>query len=124
MLRKIMEMEKHRKRLLEGGGEEAIEKQHKKGKLTARERIERLLDPVTFQEIDLWISPIKTGFDIDERNLPGDAVIAGFGKIHNRPVYVFSEDMTVLGGTFGSAFHHKVTRIMEMAGEKGFHMYK
>jgi acetyl-CoA carboxylase carboxyltransferase component len=114
-----MEVEKHRKRLLEGGGEEATEKQHKKGKLTARERIERLLDPVTFQEIDLWISPIKTGFDIDERNLPGDAVIAGFGKIHDRPVYVFSEDMTVLGGTFGSAFHHKVTRIMEMAGEKG-----
>jgi acetyl-CoA carboxylase carboxyltransferase component len=119
MLDGIKETEERRKRLFEGGGAKAIEKQHQIGKLTARERIEKLFDRGTFQEIDLWIRPIKTGFDVDERELPGDAVITGFGKIHNRPVYALSEDMTVLGGTFGSGFHHKVTRIMEMAREKG-----
>ena len=119
MQNKIEEIEGRRKRLYEGGGAKQIERQHKAGKLTARERIHLLLDPGTFQEIDLWIHPIKTGFDIDGRELPGDAIITGFGEIHGRPFYVISEDFTVLGGTFGSGFHHKMTRIMEMAVENG-----
>lgn len=119
MLNKIKEIEKRRSRLFEAGGSKQVEKQHQLGKLTARERIYKLLDPGTFQEMDLWISPIKTGFDIDERELPGDAVITGFGEIHGRPFYVISEDLTVIGGTFGSGFHHKITRMMEMAVEKG-----
>jgi len=116
---KVKDIEERRKLLLGGGGIEAVRRQHGRGKLTARERVEKLIDAGSFQEIDLWIRPIKTGFDVDNRILPGDAVITGFGKIHDRPVYVFSEDLTVLGGTFGSSFHHKVTRIMEMAREKG-----
>ena len=114
---RIQEVEKKRQHLYQMGGPKPVEKQHQAGKLTARERIDLLLDPGTFQEIDLWIRPIKTGFDIDERELPADAIVTGFGKIHGRPFYVISEDLTVIGGTFGSGFHHKITHIMEMAIE-------
>jgi len=119
MIRIMQGVEIKRKHLHEAGGAKAIEKQHKAGKLTARERVNLLVDPGTFQEIDLWVRPIKTGFDIDSRELPGDAIITGFAKIGGRPFYIISEDMTVIGGTFGAAFHHKITRIMEMAVESG-----
>jgi acetyl-CoA carboxylase carboxyltransferase component len=119
MLDKIKEVEERRKHLLKGGPEKEIARQHQMGKLTARERLEKLLDKGTFEEIDLWIRSIKTGFDVDNRELPGDAIITGFGEINGRPVYVYAEDLTVLGGTFGSGFHHKITRLMEMACEKG-----
>ena len=117
MLDKIKEVKERRDHLLKGGPEREIDRQHKMGKLTARERIEKLFDKGTFREIDLWIRPIKTGFDIDERELPGDAIITGIGEIHGRPIYAFAHDFTVGGGTFGAAFHHKVTRLMEMALE-------
>jgi acetyl-CoA carboxylase carboxyltransferase component len=116
LLQKINEKRKH---LYQGGGSKQVEAQHKAGKQTARERIENLVDPGTFQEIDLWIRSLKTGFDIDERELPGDAIITGFARINNKPVYVISEDLTILGGTFGVGFHHKITRIMQMAVEHG-----
>ena len=118
MLDKIKKVEERRSHLLEGGPLKETERQRKRGKITARGRIEKLFDEGTFKEIDLWVRPIKTGFDIDERELPGDAVIIGIGEIHGRPFYAFSHDITVAGGTFGSSFHHKVTRIMEMALEK------
>ena len=119
MLKKIQEIEERRKRLEQMGGPKPIEAQHKAGKLTARERVDKLVDPGTFQEINLWIRSLKTGFDIDQRELPGDAIVTGFAKINGRPVYVISEDLTVLGGTFGMGFHHKITRIMQMAVEHG-----
>lgn len=119
MLDKIKEIEERRCHLLKGGPLKEVERQHKMGKLTSRERIEKLFDAGTFKEIDLWIRPIKTDFDIDKGELPGDAVTTGIGEINGRPFYVFSHDFTVAGGTFGAAFHHKVTRIMEMALEKG-----
>lgn len=118
MLDKIREIEERRSRLLKGGPLKEIERQHKAGKLTARERIEKLFDAGSFREIDLWIRPIKTGFDIDKDELPADAVITGIGEIHGRPVFAYSHDLTVIGGTFGMASHHKVTRLMEMALEK------
>jgi len=118
MLDKIRKVEERRAYLRKGGPEREIDRQHKMGKLTARERIEKLFDRRTFKEIDLWIRSIKTGFDMDERELPGDGVITGIGKIHGRSVYTYAHDFTVGGGTFGAAFHHKVTRIMEMALEK------
>lgn len=116
---KMKAVDEKRRKLYEGGGAKQVEKQHKAGKMTARERIQLLIDKGSFQEIDLWIRAIKTGFDIDERELPGDAIVTGFGQIHGRPVYVISEDLTVLGGTFGAGFHHKITRSMEMAVENG-----
>jgi methylmalonyl-CoA decarboxylase subunit alpha len=114
----IKEVEERRSVLLKGGPEDQVARQHARGKLTARERIERLFDEGSFREIDLWMRSIKTGFDIDKETLPGDGVITGIGEIHGRPVYAYSHDFTVAGGTFGTTFHHKVTRLMEMALEK------
>ncbi len=114
-LEKIKTVEERRSRLLKGGSAKAIDDQHKRTKLTARERVEKLFDKGTFREIDLWIRPLKTGFDIDERELPGDAVITGTGTVQGRPAYAYSHDYTVAGGTFGSALHHKVTQLMKMA---------
>ena len=117
MLEKNKALEKRRSHLLQGGGAKEVDRQHQQGKLTARERLARLFDEGSFQEIDLWIRPIKTGFDIDQRDLPGDAVITGFGKIHGRTVHAYIHDFTVVGGTMSSGQDHKVTRLMEMAVE-------
>jgi acetyl-CoA carboxylase carboxyltransferase component len=117
MLEKNKAIKDRRSHLLQGGGAKEVDRQHQQGKLTARERLARLFDEGTFQEIDLWIRPIKTGFDIDQRDLPGDAVITGFGKIHGRTVYAYIHDFTVVGGTMSSGQDHKVTRLMEMAIE-------
>jgi len=117
MIDKIKAIEDRRRYLLQGGGTKEVDRQHQQGKLTSRERLARLFDEGTFQEIDLWIRPIKTGFDIDERDLPGDAVITGFGKIHGRTIYAYIHDFTVVGGTMSSGQDHKVTRLMEMAME-------
>lgn len=117
MLDKIKAIEEKRNHLLQGGGVKEVERQHKQSKLTARERLERLFDKGTFQEIDLWIRAIRTGFDIDDRDLPADAVVTGFGKIHGRAMYAYIHDFTVVGGTMSSGQDHKVTRLMEMATE-------
>ncbi len=116
---RIKDLEQRREHLSQGGGEKAIERQHQTTKLFVRERLDRLFDKGTFQEIDLWIRPIKTGFDIDERELPADAVVTGIGRINNRPVCVYAHDFTVLGGSFGSGLRYKVTRMMEMGREWG-----
>ncbi len=112
---KIKELRERRKHLEEGGGDEQIQKQHKRGKLTARERIDILLDPGTFYEIDLWDAPRATGFDIDARELPGDAVVVGSGEIDSRPVYIYAQDFTVMGGTMGSVHARKIIKVMEKA---------
>ncbi len=115
MLDEVQKVEERRQRLLQGGGAKAFERQHELGKLTARERLELLFDPGTFQEEELWIKPIRTGFSIDERELPADAVITGIGKVHGRPVYAYAHDFTVLGGAQSLGMKHKVTRVMEKA---------
>jgi acetyl-CoA carboxylase carboxyltransferase component len=117
MVDRINAIEERRRLLHQGGGTKEVDRQHQQGKLTSRERLEKLFDEGTFQEIDLWIRPIKTGFDIDERELPGDAVITGFGEIYGRTIYAYIHDFTVVGGTMSSGQDHKVTRLMEMAIE-------
>ena len=117
MLDKVKATEDRRGHLLQGGGTKEVERQHQQGKLTARERLTRLFDEGSFQEMDLWIRPIRTGFDIDDRDLPGDAVITGFGKINDRTIYAYIHDFTVVGGTMSSGQDHKVTRLIEMAME-------
>jgi len=117
ILKKISDLEYKRSRLFEAGGKKQVDRQHQTRKLTARERLEELFDESSFQEINLWVRPIKTGFDIDKKEIPGDGVITGFGKVNNRPVYSYSHDFTVMGGTMSSGHDHKVTRIMEMALE-------
>jgi len=111
----MIAVEEKRNRLLQGGGPKEVGRQHGQGKLTARERLTLLFDEGTFQEIDLWIRPVRTGFDIDERELPGDAVITGFGRINGRVVYAYLHDFTVVGGTMSAGNDHKVTRLMEAA---------
>jgi len=102
-----------------GGGPARVEAQHSKGKLTARERIHRLLDEGSFQEVDAYITHRHTNFGLAEKRYPGDSVVTGFGKINGRRVCVYSQNFTVLGGSFSEAQGQKVTKIMDMALDAG-----
>ena len=121
-----MAFEKRRKEILEmnrlaelGGGERYIESQHKKGKLTARERLDILLDPGTFEEIDKLVVHKCVNFGMENKKYYGDGVVTGYGKIHGRPVYVFSQDFTVFGGALSMTFAEKVCKIMDLAMRNG-----
>ena len=118
MREKLEELAQRRSALMQGGGAKAIARQHARGKLTARERVELFLDPGTFVELDLWAKPRMTGFDIDERELPGDGVITGFGEVNGSPIYVYAQDFTVLGGTMGSTAGKKIVKVMRRALEE------
>ncbi|HUV52502.1 MAG TPA: carboxyl transferase domain-containing protein, partial [Dehalococcoidia bacterium] len=115
MKQKLSELGEFRERLRQGGGAEEVEKQHKKGKLTARERIEKLLDPGTFQELDLWGTPMATAFDIDKKEGPADGVAVGYGLVNGRPIYIWSQDATVFGGTLANIHARKISGAMEKA---------
>lgn len=106
-------------RARKGGGEEAIQRQHEKGKLTARERLDILLDEGSFQELDLLVTHHATDFGMSERELPGDGVVTGYGTIMGRLVYVFSQDFTVMGGTLGAAHAAKIRKIQDLAHKTG-----
>ncbi|MDY7018745.1 MAG: acyl-CoA carboxylase subunit beta [Chloroflexota bacterium] len=115
MAQKFQELKEIEKRLKQGGGIAEIEKQHSKGKLTARERVEKLLDPGSFQELDLWCSSLETGFPIDAEEHPGDGVIVGYGEVNSRTVFVWSQDATVLRGTIATVHTRKIVMVMEKA---------
>ena len=115
---RLEELSQRRAALMQGGGPRAVERQHRRGKLTARERLDILLDPDTFVELDLWAKPRITGFEIDGREPPGDGVITGFGEVYGRPVYVYAQDFTVLGGTLGSTAGKKIIKVMRRALEE------
>ncbi|HVF54404.1 MAG TPA: acyl-CoA carboxylase subunit beta [Actinomycetota bacterium] len=102
-----------------GGGQAAIDKQHDRGKSTARERVEKLLDPGTFVETDMLVRHRSHGFGIEEKRPYGDAVITGWGTIDGRKVFVFSQDFTVFGGSLGEVMGEKVCKIMDLALETG-----
>ena len=102
-----------------GGGVKRIEAQHKKGKLTARERIDLLLDPGTFNELDMFVTHRSTDFGLDEQSIPGDGVVTGYGQIDGRLVYVFSQDFTVFGGSLSEAHSEKICKIMDHAMKNG-----
>ena len=95
MREKLEELVQRRAGLTQGGSSRAVDRQHQRGKLTARERIARFLDPDSFVELDLWARSRATGFAIDERELPADGVITGYGDVYGRPVYVYAQDFTV-----------------------------
>ena len=103
----------------EGGGAKRREVQHAKGKLTARERIEKLLDPGSFQELDRFVVHRHTDFGLDEQKYDGDGIITGFGKIDERPVCLFSQDFTILGGSFGEGAGLKLVKLMDAAMKAG-----
>ncbi|MFC2051874.1 acyl-CoA carboxylase subunit beta [Chloroflexota bacterium] len=101
--------------IMEQGAPDAIRRQHENGKLTARERVNKLLDPDSFRELDLWQRPIATGFDIGEDSAQGDGVITGFGEVDERPVSIWAQDATVLDGTVGTVHARKISVIMDDA---------
>lgn len=102
-----------------GGGQRRIDAQHKKGKLTARERINFLLDEGSFQEIGQLVTHRSTLFGLDKQKFLGDGVVTGYGKINGRLVYVFSQDFTVLGGSLAEAHAEKIVRVMDLAMKNG-----
>lgn len=112
-------LEEKRKKAMEGGGEERIKKQHEKGKLTARERIEKLLDEGTFVELGMFAESRATEFGMDKKRFPGDGVVTGYGTIDGRLVFVYAQDFTVLGGSLGEMHAEKITRILDLALKNG-----
>jgi len=116
LLNKLREMEE---KVEKGGGPEKIEKQHRAGKLTARERIELLVDPGSFVEIDKLIKHRNTMFGLDKVELPCDGVVTGIGEIDGRKVAIFSQDFTVMGGSLGEMHAKKIAKLMDIALKMG-----
>src|ERR1043165_3804353 len=102
-----------------GGGEKRIESQHKKGKLTARERLHFLLDEGSFEEIGMFVTHRSTEFGLEREKYLGDGVVTGYGTINGRLVYVFSQDFTVFGGSLSETHAEKIVRIMDLAMQNG-----
>jgi len=105
--------------LKKGGGEDKLQNRKKKGLLSARERVETLLDKESFNEVDLFVEHQSRDFGMDKQKLAGDGVISGFGKIDGRPVCVFAQDFTVQGGSLGKMHAAKITKVMDMASNMG-----
>lgn len=102
-----------------GGGEKAIEKQHQRGKYTARERIALLLDEGSFEELDMFVTHRSTNFGMDKKHPLGDGVVTGFGTVEGRLIYVFAQDFTVLGGSLSETMAQKICKVMDMAMKMG-----
>jgi propionyl-CoA carboxylase beta chain len=116
---KINELYDRRREVELGGGDERIEKQHEKGKLTARERIDLLVDPGTFVELNPFIEHRSQDFGLEGKKGPGDGVVTGYGKVNGRPIYLFSQDFTVFGGALGEMHAKKISNIMDLAAKNG-----
>jgi propionyl-CoA carboxylase beta chain len=112
-------LESLRREAMLGGGEKRIADQHKKGKLTARERIDILLDPDSFEEMDMFVRHRSTNFGLEKQRPLGDGVITGTGKIHGRTVCIFSQDFTVFGGSLSEAYAEKICKVMDLAMKIG-----
>lgn len=116
---KFDELERKNEEALLGGGKDRIEQQHAKGKLTARERIELILDPGSFEELGKFVMHRSKDFGLDKTYILGDGVITGYGTIHGRLVYIFSQDFTVFGGSLSETHAEKIVKIMELALKNG-----
>jgi propionyl-CoA carboxylase beta chain len=119
MQKKIQILSDKKSKALLGGGEARIESQHKKGKLTARERIHFLVDEGSFEEIGMLVTHRSTDFGMEKERYPGDGVVTGYGTINGRLVYIFSQDFTVFGGSLSETHAEKICKIMEMAMKNG-----
>jgi propionyl-CoA carboxylase beta chain len=116
---RILELRQMRAKAREGGGAERIERQHAKGKMVARERIEMLLDPDTFNELEPFITSQKDPDTIATEQYLGDGVITGYGQIDGRTVYIYAQDFTIFGGTLSEMQSHKICRVMDLALRNG-----
>src|SRR6188474_3910256 len=111
----LEELEIRRDKARAGGGQARIDAQHKRGKLTARERVELLMDEGSFEEFDMYVEHRSTDFGMEKSKIPGDGVVTGWGTINGRPVFVFSKDFTVFGGSLSETHAQKITKIQDMA---------
>lgn len=116
---KLSKLEQLRAETEQGGGEERLKAQHARGKLSARERLNLLLDEGSFVELDRFVTHRSTDFGLAERKVLGDGVVTGYGAIHGRLVYVFSQDFTVLGGSLSEAHAEKIVKVQELALKNG-----
>jgi acetyl-CoA carboxylase carboxyltransferase component len=116
---KIEKLSEMRQQAQMGGGQARIDKQHAKGKMTARERLEKLLDPGTFREIDAFVTHRATTFGLEEKTFLGDSVVTGWGTIGGRQVYVFAQDFTVVGGSLSEVHAEKICKVMDLAMKSG-----
>lgn len=116
---KIKELKEREAKLKEMGGEAAVKKQHDRGKLTARERIDLLFDPGTFRETDIFMKHRGTLFGLDKLEIPADGVITGYGKVAGRPVCAFSQDFTARAGTLGEMHSKKICKILDLSMKSG-----
>ena len=116
---KLKRLEELNARAMMGGGEARIERQHAGGRLTARERIELLLDPGTFTETDRFVVHRCTDFGMEDQQIPGDGVVTGYGKVNGRLVFLFAQDFTVFGGSLSGAFAEKICKVMDLAAKNG-----
>ena len=112
--KKFEELDRKNQEALLGGGEKRIEQQHAKGKLTARERVQLLLDEGSFEEMGKFVMHRSKDFGLDKEHYLGDGVITGYGTINRRLVYVFSQDFTVFGGSLSETHAEKIVKIMEL----------
>ena len=119
MYEKITELYDRKHDIELGGGFDKIDKQHEKGKLTARERIDILMDDNSFVELNAFVEHRNKDFGLDQLKGPGDGVVTGYGKIDGRPVYIFSQDFTVFGGALGEMHAKKIASIMDLAAKNG-----
>lgn len=117
--KKILEMQERRRKVELGGGDKRIMQQHDKGKLTARERIDLLLDEGSFRELYPFIEHRSSHFGMNEIEAPGEGVVTGWGKINGRIVYIFAQDFTVFGGALGEMHAQKIASIMDLAAKNG-----
>ncbi|MGL5207182.1 MAG: acyl-CoA carboxylase subunit beta [Acidaminococcaceae bacterium] len=116
---KINDLKKRQEKIILGGGQKRIDKQHESGKLTARERINLLLDPNTFTELDQFVKHRCTNFGMEKQENPGEGVVTGYGSIHGRLVFVFAQDFTVSGGSLGEMHAAKIVKVQELALQAG-----
>jgi acetyl-CoA carboxylase carboxyltransferase component len=116
---RLEQLRKLRAQAQSGGGEQRIAAQHRRGKLTARERVDLLLDKGSFRELDTFVTHRTTGFGMEERKYLSDSVVTGWGAIDGRLVYVFSQDFTVFGGSLGEVHAEKVCKVLDLAMNSG-----
>ncbi len=115
----IAELEARREAARMGGGQARIDAQHARGKLTARERLDILLDAGSFEELDMYVEHNCTDFDMEAQKIPGDGVVTGSGTVNGRLVFVYAQDFTVFGGSLSERHAQKICKIMDMAMKVG-----
>jgi acetyl-CoA carboxylase carboxyltransferase component len=116
---KIKDLKEREAKILQMGGEKAVAKHREKGKLTARERLDRLFDPGTFREVDMFVTHRCTNFGMEKVDIPADGVITGYGKVDGRPVFAYSQDFTARAGSLGEMHAKKICKVMDMALKAG-----